>query len=335
MRQESPFSREMPSLHGRLPHGKRFMTEWGPPIRSEGCTAVPKRQEINDARRGRPAYQTRTRALDLGRSRRRRARPDQPDRSRLVPRGPRVHVNFAAPPLVAVRVSHQGDEVFVSSNEQQRLLAEELPAGVSLSTRAWHEALPALPGLTEADVARELRDARRHLLPVELSQYRSLSKDVSAVLTDALTAVDPAASERELAASVTRALTALGADPLVVLVAGHSRVSFRRPLPTDAPLGRRAMLIVCARRHGMIANATRWVRFGPADARETDAEARILDVEAAMLAATVPGAQLNQILAEAASAYSRAGFHAEEWTMHHQGGPAGYDGRDPRATPTD
>jgi hypothetical protein len=33
------------------------------------------------------------------------------------------------------------------------------------------------------------------------------------------------------------------------------------------------------------------------------------------------------------AAYAQQGFAADEWTRHHQGGMAGYAGRDPRAAP--
>jgi hypothetical protein len=104
------------------------------------------------------------------------------------------------------------------------------------------------------------------------------------------------------------------------------RIAHRHPLPTAAPLGRRAMLVVCGRRHGLIANATRWVGDAGAD------DDAILAVEAAYFAATRPGARLDEAFAAGCAAYDAAGFGADEWQRHHQGGAAGYAGRDPRAT---
>jgi Xaa-Pro aminopeptidase len=93
------------------------------------------------------------------------------------------------------------------------------------------------------------------------------------------------------------------------------------------------MAVVCARRNGLVANVTRWVRFDAGTPEELDAEDRIAAVEADIFDATVPGARLNGVFAEIREAYSRHGFGAGQWTLHHQGGPAGYAGRDPRATP--
>ena len=54
----------------------------------------------------------------------------------------------------------------------------------------------------------------------------------------------------------------------------------------------------------------------------------MLEVEAAMLAATKTGAGLGDVLSSAQTAYAAVG-HPEAWRDHHQGGPIGYR---PRAT---
>ena len=175
--------------------------------------------------------------------------------------GARVHIDLASGPILTVRVSADGDDVHLGSNEAERMLAEELPGDVRVLTHP------------------------------------------------------------------------RGAEPLVVLVGGESRSALRHPLPTADPLGRRAMLVICARRHGLVANATRWVRFGAASAEETDADARILEVEADVFAATRAGATLGEVLTAIRSAYPRHGFDPEEWLGHHQGGSAGYGTRETLATP--
>ncbi|GAB3794286.1 M24 family metallopeptidase [Humibacter antri] len=251
--------------------------------------------------------------------------------------GGRYGVSLAADPIVAVRVARDGDEVFVTSNETSRLMAEELPTDVVVRDRPWFEPLdvPASPrALREHDVDAELRAARAVLLPGELQRFRTLSADAAKVATDVLLDAEPIWSERGVAAEAAGRLVAAGADPLVLLVAGESRASLPHPLPTDAPLGRRAMLVICARRDGLIANLSRWVSFGPLTNGERDAQRAILQVESAAFDATIPDAALSDVLAAIASAYPANGFDADQWRRHHQGGAAGYAGRDPRATPS-
>ncbi|WP_448003567.1 M24 family metallopeptidase [Agromyces bauzanensis] len=253
--------------------------------------------------------------------------------------GARTHVSLAADPVAAVVVRRAGDELRVFENEADRLLAEELgeasELGLDVVRVPWHDELaPAsLAAIDEADAAAELRAARASLLPGELARYRVLCREVADVLTDAATAADPADAERDVAARLAAGLVARGIDPLVTLVAGRERLGYRHPLPTAAPLGDRAMLVACGRRHGLIANATRWVRFASTDeAAETDAQRRIHAVEAAYFAGTRIGGTIGNVFEAGIAAYARHGFVADEWRRHHQGGATGYAGRDPRGT---
>lgn len=250
--------------------------------------------------------------------------------------GTRTHVSLAGDPVLAVLVDPDGDTVITTGSERARLEAEELPAGIRVREVDWQAPLASAWAdddgvLAEADVAAELRAARARLLPAELGRYRSLGRETAAVLTEVLAAADPGRSERAVTAAVGARLLERGIDPVVLLAAGRSRLAFRHPLPTGAPLGDRAMVVVCARRHGLIVNLTRWVRFGRPDDAETDATVRILEVEAGFFAATRPGAEVSAVLASGSAAYGAHGFDAGEWRRHHQGGPAGYNGRDPRA----
>jgi Xaa-Pro aminopeptidase len=262
--------------------------------------------------------------------------------------GSRVHISLAGDPIAALLVDRDGDHLVTFNNEAGRIAAEELPAGVALHTVPWygnlHEAAVAVGSagsdaagagtapLAEADVAAELRTARQQLLPAESARYARLSAEVAAMMTDVLSSARPETTEFELVSALAAGIVAAGAEPLVLLCNGSSRSEFRHPLATHSPLGRRAMAVVCARRDGMVANITRWVRFDGGTAEERDAEARIAAVEADIFDATVPGARLDRIFAEIKAAYARHGFGTEQWELHHQGGPAGYAGRDPRVT---
>ncbi|MDP9985537.1 Xaa-Pro aminopeptidase [Arthrobacter oryzae] len=255
--------------------------------------------------------------------------------------GSRVHISLAGDPIAALLVDRDGDHLVTFNNEAGRIAAEELPAQVNLHTVSWygnlHQTAAALgsssrPPLAEADVTAQLRAARQQLLPAESARYSQLSAELAAMMTDVLSAARPETTEFELVSALAARVVAAGAEPLVLLCNGSSRSDFRHPLATHAPLGRRAMAVVCARRDGLVANITRWIRFDAGTPKERDAEARIAAVEADIFDATVPGARLDRIFAEIQAAYARHGFGADQWEQHHQGGPAGYAGRDPRVT---
>jgi hypothetical protein len=249
--------------------------------------------------------------------------------------GARTHVSLAAPPIVACVVDREGDTVLATDNEVDRLIAEELPRGVDVRAVPWDQPLPIPTGpgtLSEDEVGAELRRLRLPLLPGEQARYAALGAETAAVLTRILHAAGPATTELELAAQLSAAIVRTGSEPLVVLVGGASRTRVRHPLPTTAAVGRRALVVACARRHGLIVNVSRSVAFAPLSAAEEDAQQRILAVEAAYLDALEPGRTLAEVFGAGCAAYGRNGFDTDEWRRHHQGGVAGYAGRDPRAT---
>lgn len=254
--------------------------------------------------------------------------------------GSRVHISLAGDPIAALLVDRDGDHLVTFNNEAGRIAAEELPGGVNLHTVPWygnlHQAAAAVGNgsrpLAEADVSSQLRAARQRLLPAESARYSTLSAELAAMMTDVLSAARPDTTEFELVSALAGRVVAAGAEPLVLLCNGSSRTTFRHPLATHSPLGRRAMAVVCARREGLVANITRWIRFDAGTQEERDAEARIAAVEADVFDATVPGVGLDRIFAEIQASYVRHGFGADQWEQHHQGGPAGYAGRDPRVT---
>ncbi|MCO1337299.1 peptidase M24 [Kocuria polaris] len=257
--------------------------------------------------------------------------------------GSRVHISLAGEPIAAALVHRGGAEVGLFINESARLQSEELAGNDRVHVLPWHGNLTDVAGwyppaggwnvLREAQVGDELRSARASLLPAEVDRYRSLCRDAAEALTDVLTMVDESTTEMELASELGRRIIAFGADPVVLLVSGASRAEHRHPLPTNLPIGRRAMAVVCARRHGLIANVTRWVGFGEPLPGEEDLDARILDVEADIFAQLTPGATMDQVLPAIQASYPAHGFASDEWTLHHQGGAAGYNGRDPRLEP--
>jgi Xaa-Pro aminopeptidase len=248
--------------------------------------------------------------------------------------GARTAVPLGGSSVVVVLVGRGEDRVRAHLMEAERLTVEEGIAGVApvdwtqpLVPEEWSRD-PRI--LSESDLAEELRAARAPLTDVEVDRYRALGTEVAAAMTAVAMTVRPATAERAVAGELAERLYALGAEPVVLLAAGAARSGYRHPLPTAAPLGDRAMLVVGARRHGLIVNLTRWVQFaGP----ENPLESGIRAVEADVLDATQPGASLSRVFEVLRASYLAHGFGEDEWRQHHQGGPTGYFGRDPKVIP--
>jgi Xaa-Pro aminopeptidase len=186
--------------------------------------------------------------------------------------------------------------------------------------------LPAGPGVAVVEGA--LAACRYELTPAELERLRELGRDAGEVVGDFVRRLAPGASEQEVAWRAADALAARGMRAVVNLVAADERIAkYRHPVPTSREWEKALMLVVCARRGGLIVSLTRIVCAGEVAAemrRRTEACAR---VNAALLAATRPGASGAELYRTAARAYAEAGFAGEE-RLHHQGGAAGYRTRD-------
>ena len=256
--------------------------------------------------------------------------------------GARVHVvGGVSDAICEVTVTADGEELRTTSIEAPRLAAEELGAGAPpLRAQPWWEPLgpdaaraTGRGGASATSPPGSSRPARRSL-PAEVERLRALCRETSAAAGAALRAAGAGESEFALAGRAARELLERGIDPVVLLVAGEERLPrHRHPLPTAAPLGARAMLVVCGRRHGLICSVTRMRAWTPLRAAERATYDGLLAVEAVALDATRPGARIGDVVSAIAAAYPAHGFAADEWHQHHQGGPTGYAPRDYLASP--
>ena len=179
-------------------------------------------------------------------------------------------------------------------------------------------------------LAPELAAARAALVPAEVDRLLALGSDAASALTSACSQLRPTDTEWHAAALTGAALHERGVDPVVLLVAGGDRLPVHRhPLPTAGLLGDAAMVVACGRRAGLVVSLTRFVGAPPADAFD-----RILEVDATVNGATRPGRTVGEVFRELQAAYVAHGFAEDEWTRHHQGGPAGYAPRDSLGDPS-
>jgi Xaa-Pro aminopeptidase len=176
----------------------------------------------------------------------------------------------------------------------------------------------------EGTIAR----SRYQLTAPEIDRFKTLGKDAGAAIGDLAGSLAPGLTEREVARRANSALAAIGADAVVTLVAADERLQrFRHPVPKDVQWKKLLMIVVCARRHGLIVSLTRIVCAGTVPEelkRRTHATAH---VSAELFVATRPGINGRKLYDAAARAYRAEGFPGEE-KLHHQGGAAGYRTRD-------
>lgn len=196
-----------------------------------------------------------------------------------------------------------------------------LPGGaVTGSDRPTHGAV---------DVGGAVTSLRRTLSPRQQSLLAGVGRDAATAATRAALRLTPQTTEYAAAGLFAAELMAGEMDPIVLMVGGGDRGGrHRHPLPTGQALGRRAMLVCCARRDGLVASVTRIVSFDPLTPERKDAYRRLLSVEQAFLDATQVGARLGAAFTAGSAAYRLNGFDPDEWHRHHQGGLSGFQPRE-------
>jgi len=213
--------------------------------------------------------------------------------------------------------------------EHPRVRAEERldELGYELAPFPWHD------GNGLEDTPPVLDALRLELDEEERARYRRAGSDVADAMRNTLALLRPELTELEAASGLAREARRRGFTTPVVLVAGDERQALHRhPLPTEARLGRHALLAITAERDGLYTSMTRLVSFGPPPAELAALVAACAEVDAAYLAASQPGATLGEAFAAGAEAYAAQGV-PEEWRGHHQGGLTGYRGREAFAVP--
>jgi Xaa-Pro aminopeptidase len=169
---------------------------------------------------------------------------------------------------------------------------------------------------------------RAELTAEEIDRYKQLGSDAGQALENVFPLLAPGQTETQVARIVRDALQAFDIYPVVTLIGGDDRIAkFRHPVATDNVWTNTLLIVVCARRHGLVASLSRMICAGQVPAelqRRTEACAA---VNAALYKATLVGTMGSDLYKTAADAYAAQGFHGEI-DKHHQGGAAGYRTRD-------
>ena len=246
-------------------------------------------------------------------------------------------------------ITLSGRYVITDNIEATRLKQEEHleEQGWEFRISPWYETNRAVDQLTKSlklgadyphpravDLSAEFSQLRSALGPEEGERFRKLSALCAEAMDQIIRSVRPGMTEYQIAGKMEDAVQGRGIQPIVNLIATDERIfRFRHPLPTEKKLDQYAMLILCGRKWGLVSSITRLVYFGHlADELRRKAKA-VAVIDARLITSTRPGRKLSNIFNEATQAYREQGF-ADEWKLHHQGGPAGYEPREFIATPT-
>ena len=262
--------------------------------------------------------------------------------------GASSYINTAATNGVGkLLITRDSRYLFADNIEAPRFENEEQlkKQGWEFHVHPWHRTSEALQKLTKGlnlgsdgsfpgaqDLSNEITAERSRLDVNEQAKFRSLSALCAEAMDEAIQATKPGMSEFQIAATLSQAAQKRGVLPIVNLIATDERIyQFRHPLPTAKIMDRYAMLVLCGRQSGLVCSITRLIHFGALpDELQKKADA-VAYIDAAMIAATRPGQTVSDVFQVTKQAYAKVGY-ADEWQLHHQGGPAGFDPREFIAT---
>ena len=263
--------------------------------------------------------------------------------------GASAYVNIASSDSVASLLITPDKYALITNNIEAARLKEEqqlVNQGWDFYTDPWFNAEHTIPELTRGlrigtdkfypealDLTHDLAHLRANLTPEEGERFRVLGELCAQAINSTARSIRPGQTEHEIAALLASEAQRRGVQATVNLIATDERIfQFRHPLPTEKKLDRYAMLILCGRKQGLVCSVTRLVHFGalPAEIRrKAEAVARL---DAALILATRPGRNLGDIFQGAVEMYASLGY-PDEWKLHHQGGPSGYEPREYLARP--
>jgi Xaa-Pro aminopeptidase len=259
--------------------------------------------------------------------------------------GGRSHVNMASEPACCVFIITRMNCVLISNNiESDRLIEEEM--GLTndqdlITVKIWPWNHPDLKNKIISQYSAQIDKSKMDgELENELLQLRSRvdeEDELELLLLGQLTvdAIEQTAlniakgqSEFQIAGELARHCLERELEPIVNLIAVDERTFTRRhPQPTSKILDKHAMLVVCGRRNGLIASASRLVYFGSIPTDILTKHKAVVEIDAKLMNETRPGNSMEQIFQKIPQFYEQAGY-PEEYKFHHQGGLTGYSTRE-------
>ena len=235
------------------------------------------------------------------------------------------------------------DAYVISKNiETQRLQNEELPDNFTILEYPWFSNIEnviekianpkQLLYENDEEFSDFLLNARIRLSTYNMERYKKVGIETAYALERSINMINPSMTEIEAGAVVSSELIKRGLDAILVLVFGdEGRSLYRHNLPRNVKIGNKCIVSVNTKMYGLIISATRTALFFPDKKFEAQYKKNI-EIDAEILHATLKENSIGDVFSKIENAYMSYGYK-NEWMLHHQGGIAGYNGREIIAVP--
>ena len=187
-------------------------------------------------------------------------------------------------------------------------------------------------GLFGENVGTSLEEMYYPLNDREIKNLRRLAKDTASIVETIARNLNPGAMEVQVAGELAGRLVSGGIWPEFIMVAADDRIiRFHHSIPKQIPIKKMALLSVTVHRLGLYTSLTRLVSIGAVTPEWHQFQNACNHIDAKAIRQSTPGVSVGEIFHRIKQSYIDEGFQ-DEWEAHHQGGPAGFYGRDYKAT---
>ena len=268
-------------------------------------------------------------------------------------RGAQVSLGFRQEPPGRVAICVTGENVVLLGNQTEvsRVGEDELswlPGLITQSFRwdAW-DLKTSVNGYLDSkgikrvgddtgtfgkNVGADLEKMYYPLSDEEIESIRGLAKDTASIVESVAKNLDRGTTEAQVAGKLTGQLVSQSIWPELIMVVADERIGkFRHSIPKEIPIQRLALLSVTVHHRGLYVSLTRIVGLGAIEPEWRELQQACNRIAAKAILLSKPSTSTGEIFKAMMQSYTEEGY-PDEWAAHHQGGPAGFCGRDYKAT---
>jgi Xaa-Pro dipeptidase len=165
----------------------------------------------------------------------------------------------------------------------------------------------------------------------ELKNIRELGQDTASIVEAVAKNLKSGETEVQVAGTLTGQLVSRSILPEFIMVAADDRiVKFHHSNPREIPIKRMAFISATVHRRGLYVSLTRIVSLGAVTSQWREHQEICNRIDAKAILLSKQGVCVGDIFRGIMESYATEGY-LDEWEEHHQGGPAGFSGRDYKA----
>ncbi len=266
--------------------------------------------------------------------------------------------NFSPVGVASILATRDSRICLTNSIEAPRFRTEELAGdGIDVIDWPWYNGSAARKVLKEIIAGRKIAadvndvgefnhfgagfsklpdsfgELRWALTDAEIDRYRDGAHRTSVAMEAACRRLTHGINEHEVSGILDEEMHRNQLNPVVNLIASDERIEkYRHPIAVNKKVQRYVMLVICSEFAGLITSMTRFVSFSPLTEELRKKQQAVANVDATVNLSTRPGRTLGEMFQIIQKAYADQGY-ADQWKLHHQGGSAGYNGREAFAEP--